>query len=194
METEKPALSTWIPAILILALCVINLFLVKQNLSFRKLLAAAGRSNLTANSLKVGDVVPALSGTDIDGRAFALDYKKDGRHRLLMFFSPDCPYCVKQAPLWREVLDTLDSSRFRVVGVVGDRLDKSEVAKHIEMVGYDKTKTPLQIVFLSNESLMRYKLTATPTTLLISDDGRVEHAWVGKWDNAKTLEVAEALK
>jgi thiol-disulfide isomerase/thioredoxin len=129
METEKPALSTLIPAILIVALCVINLFLVKQNLDFRKLLAAAGRSNLTANSLTVGDVVPALSGTDIDGRAFELNYKKDGRHRLLMFFSPDCPYCVKQAPLWRDVLDTVDSSRFRVVGVVGDRLDKGEVGQ-----------------------------------------------------------------
>ena len=194
MGAEKPSLSKWIPAILIVALCVINLLLIRQNLEFRRLLAAGGRSKLTANSLKVGDVVPALSGTDMDGRPFELNYNKDGRQRLLLFFSPDCPYCVKQAPLWREVLDKIDSGRFIVVGVVGGRLDKGEVSKHMDMAGYYKTKTPLPVVFLNDESLERYKLNPTPTTLLISAEGTVEHAWVGRWDPAQTLEVAETLK
>jgi peroxiredoxin len=47
---------------------------------------------------------------------------------------------------------------------------------------------------INDGSLARYKLTATPTTLLIDDDGKVEHAWVGKWDEEQANEVAAALK
>jgi len=41
---------------------------------------------------------------------------------------------------------------------------------------------------------VRYKLVATPTTLLVSSAGDVEHVWVGKWDQVKTNEVVAALK
>lgn len=50
------------------------------------------------------------------------------------------------------------------------------------------------VIFFDNESLGSYKLTATPTTLLIDEDGKVEHAWVGKWDESGVMEVAAALK
>jgi len=33
-----------------------------------------------------------------------------------------------------------------------------------------------------------------PTTLLIDEDGKVEHAWVGKWDETSAMEIAAALK
>jgi peroxiredoxin len=49
-------------------------------------------------------------------------------------------------------------------------------------------------MFFNEASLTRYKLTATPTTLLIDDHGKIEHAWVGKWDETKTNEVSLALK
>jgi peroxiredoxin len=52
----------------------------------------------------------------------------------------------------------------------------------------------LSIAFFNDDSLARYKFTAMPTTLLINDDGKVEHAWVGKWDEEKANEVAAALK
>jgi hypothetical protein len=92
------------------------------------------------------------------------------------------------------LLNKVDSNRVEVVGVVSERDDKSSVAAHIEGAGYSKTKTPLQVVFFDNEMLGSYKLTATPTTLLIDKDGRVERAWVGKWDDSSAMEVAAALK
>jgi len=194
-ENRISFLKSWITAGLILTLCAVNLLLIKQNFDLRKQLADRGREmDATANSLKVGDVVASLPGTDLDGQPYQLEYKKDGRQRLLLFFSPNCPYCVQQAPLWRDLLEKVDSSRFTVVGVVGDREDRRAVSAHAEGSGYFKTKTPLPVVFFSTESLGRYKLTATPTTLLINEDGMVEHAWVGKWDEAKAIEVASALK
>jgi len=92
------------------------------------------------------------------------------------------------------VLDKVDSNRFTVVGIVSDREDKRLVSAYADRAGYFKTKTPLPLVFFDSESLGSYKLTATPTTLLINEDGRVEHAWIGRWDENKAREVAAALK
>jgi len=186
---------TWLTAGLITLLCVVNLLLIKQNLDLRKQLRACARTiDLTKNFLQPGDVVTPVTATDLDGRPYQLDYKKDGRQRLLLFFSPNCPYCQQQSPLWRDLLDKVDSNRFAVVGIVSDREDKQLVSAYADGAGYFKTKTPLPLVFFDSESLGSYKLTATPTTLLINEEGRVEHAWVGRWDETKTMEVAAALK
>ena len=172
-----------------------NLLLIKQNLDLRKQLAAGARTlDLTTNVLKPGDVVPPVTTTDLDGRSYQLAYNKDGRHRLLLFFSPNCPYCQQQSPLWRDLLDNIDSNRFTVVGVVSDKENKQFVSSHADGAGYFKTKTPLPVVFFDDESLRTYKLTAPPTTVLIDEDGKVEHAWVGKWDQSRATEVAAALK
>ncbi|HXQ69098.1 MAG TPA: TlpA disulfide reductase family protein [Pyrinomonadaceae bacterium] len=194
-ETRIPLRKTWLPVGVILLLAIINVLLIRQNLDLRQQLAAGGRTlDLTTNVLKPGDVVATVTATDLDGRPYQLEYKKDGRHRLLLFFSPNCPYCEQQSPLWRDLLNNVDKDRFNVVGVVSDREDRQSVAAHAELAGYFTTKTPLPVVFFDNESLGSYKLTATPTTLLIDEDGKVEHAWVGKWDESRVMEVAAALK
>jgi peroxiredoxin len=179
---------------LILALMAVNILLVRQNLALRRQLSGAGRAAETPKALKVGEAVGPLVGTDLNGQPFEVRYQKEGRRHLLLYFSPDCPCCVQQASQWREVLNRVDGGRVSVVGVVSDREDKQAVLTHAEGAGHLKTKTPLSIAFFNDDSLARYKLTATPTTLLISDDGKVEHAWVGKWNEEKANEVAAALK
>jgi hypothetical protein len=80
------------------------------------------------------------------------------------------------------------------VGVVSNKENRRLVSAHAGGSGYFQAKTPLPILLFDEKSLAAYKLTATPTTLLIADDGTFEHAWVGKWDESSTLEVAAALK
>lgn len=185
----------WLTASLILALVIVNLLLIRQNVSLRQQLTGRAKSvDAAANSLRKGEIVAPITGFDLSGQPYELKYQEDGRRHLVMFFSPDCRYCVEQSPLWREVLNKIDNNRFSVVGVVGDREDRRAVSTHAEKLGYFRTKTPLPVVFVSNESLARYKLMATPTTLLIDDKGRVEHAWVGKWDETKVKEVSLSLQ
>jgi len=194
-ENKTSHQKSWLATGLIVILCVVNLLLIKQNFDLRKQLKAGARTiDLTKNFLQPGDVVMPITATDLDGRPYQLDYKKDGRQRLLLFFSPNCPYCQQQSPFWHDLLDKVDSNRFAVVGIVSDREDERLVSAYADGAGYFKTKTPLPVVFFDSESLGSYKLTATPTTLLINEDGRVEHVWVGKWDETKALEVAAALE
>ena len=188
VRSQKP----WLTIGLVVMLCIVNVLLIKQNLDLRRQLART--LDLTTNVLQPGDIVTPVQATDLNGRPYNLQYNKDGRHRLLLYFSPNCPYCQQQTPLWRDLLNHVDGSRFTVVGVVSDREDKESVSAHANGAGYFNTKTPLPVIFFDNESLGTYKLTATPTTLLIDDDGRVEYAWVGKWDDGRVREVAAALK
>lgn len=195
MSTEKKvARIPWLAVALIMALSIFNLLLVRQNFSLRKQLSDSGRIDASANSLKPGDIVTPITGTDLKGQSSQVQYAKDGKRQLLLFFSPSCLYCVKQGPIWRALLNGIDTSRFNVVGIVGDKEDRKEVTDHAEGLGYFSTKIPLPVVSVSSETLARYKLAATPTTLLIDDSGRVEHVWVGKWDESKTAEVSAALK
>jgi peroxiredoxin len=194
-EVKIKSKESWLALGLILMLCVVCLLLIRQNLNLRKQLAAGARTlDLTTNVLKPGDVVSAVTATDLNGRPYELAYNKDGRHRLLLYFSPNCPYCQQQSTLWRDLLDKVDSNRFTVVGVVSERETPQSVSAHADGAGYFKTKTPLPVIFFDDESLGTYKLTATPTTLLIDEAGKVEHAWVGKWDASSATEVSAALK
>jgi len=160
----------------------------------RELTARSEAVDPAAKSLREGDIVTAIAGLDLNGRPYELNYGQDQRERLLLYFSPSCAYCVQQAPLWRDMLNKVDRNRVEVLGLVSDHQDKQAVFTHAEELGYFKTRTPLPVLFVTNDSLVRYKLVATPTTLLVSSSGNVEHVWVGKWDERKTNEVAAALK
>src|SRR5215211_1715379 len=110
-ENNPTSHKSWLSIGLIVLLCVVNVLVIKQNLDLRKRLAAGGRMvELTTNFLKPGDVVAPVAAIDLDGQLYQLDYKKDGRQRLLLFFSPNCPYCRQQSPLWRDLLDNVDSN------------------------------------------------------------------------------------
>lgn len=141
--------KSWWTIGLFAVLCVMNLLLIRQNLELRRQLAAGGRTmDLTKNFLQPGDVVAPVTATDLEGRPYQLDYKKDGRQRLLLFFSPDCPYCQEQSPLWQNMLEKVDSNRFLVVGVVSDREDRQLVSAHADGAGYFKRNRLCRSCFL----------------------------------------------
>jgi len=195
MQNRRSSLNSWVAPVLILGLIAVNVLLAKQNLAMRQQLRTqADAVNPAGQSLKEGEVVASIAGMGLDGRPYELNYDKDERKHLLFFFSPTCTYCVQQAPLWRDILNKVDCNRVEVLGLVSDKLDKQAVYTHAEELGYFKTKASLPVIFATNETLGRYRLVATPTTLLISKNGTVEHVWVGKWDEIKTAEVAEALR
>src|SRR5687767_7041909 len=111
-ENKTPSQKSWLTIGLIVVLCAVNALLIKQNLDLRNQLAAGARTiDVTTNSLQPGDVVEPVTATDMNGRSYQLDYKKDGRQHLLLFFSPNCPYCQQQSPLWRDLLDKVDTNR-----------------------------------------------------------------------------------
>src|SRR5215216_5357432 len=89
MSAEKKVRRIpWLAVALILALSISNLLLITQNLSLRRSLNSAGRIGASANSLKAGETVTPIVGTNLDGHPYQLQYEKDGRRQLLCFSLP----------------------------------------------------------------------------------------------------------
>ena len=195
MSVEKKIKQIPLLAVtLILALGILNLLLIRQNFSLRRQLNAGGKLEASGNFLKPGEVMTLpITGTDLKGQPYQMHYGKDSKRHLLLFFSPSCPYCIQQGPIWANLLNLIDPNRFEVIGIVGDKEDKQRVANHANGLGYFNTRLVMPIVSVNDETLARYRLTATPTTLLIDNSGTVEHVWVGKWNQAKIDEVAAAV-
>src|SRR5205809_807512 len=104
------SMTQWLGVALIIALGVVNVLLFRQNLLLRKQL----RAGKSVQTFRGGEQVEPINGIDLQGQPYAINFTKSGRQHLLLFFSPSCPYCLQQAPAWRDLLDKVDTNRFDV--------------------------------------------------------------------------------
>ena len=86
-------------------------------------------------------------------------------------------------------MNRVDSSRFEILGLVADSEDKRVVSEYLESVECDS----LRIAMVPPSEMVSYKLTRTPITLLVSNEGKVEKAWIGLWDEKSLDDVASIL-
>jgi peroxiredoxin len=187
-------LATIAPWAILFTLAAVNTLLIKQNLDLRAHAGELERKLDPASwSLQPGEEVQSFSTFDLNGKPYTVDFKKEGRNKIFLFFTPGCAFCGQQIPYWRDLLNNIDSSKFEVVGLVGERDDKQQVLKHIEEAGYLSAKNPLHVVMGSDNVLRSYKLGSTPTTLLVRADGHTEKVWVGRWDVKIASEASTLL-
>jgi hypothetical protein len=72
-----------------------------------------------------------------------------------------------------------DGNQFQVLGVIAESEDKTKIAEYLHSVGCES----MRVALLPNEILRNFKLSMTPTTLVIASEGRVEKVWAGKWNS-----------
>jgi peroxiredoxin len=179
---------------MVFLLAAANTLLIKQNLGMRAhLKVLQERLDPASANMHPGDEAQSFSSTDLNGQPYQVDYKGEGRKKIFLFFTPTCPYCAQQVPYWRELLNNIDSTKYEVVGITGEREDKQSISSYLKEVGYSNTRNPLPVVFVSDNVLRSYKLTSTPTTLMIASNGRVENVWVGRWDADTAAKASAAL-
>ncbi len=128
----------------------------------------------------------------LEGSPFEVTHGGEGRRKVLLYFTPPCPFCRAQFVYWREMLGRLGAGRYEVVGLASDREDR--LRQYLETVGCSaESQTPLRVVLIPDAVRDRYLLGSTPTTLVISGDGRVEQSLVGRWDESDSEAMSAAL-
>ncbi|MEN3332341.1 MAG: AhpC/TSA family [Blastocatellia bacterium] len=178
--------------ILLFALAAGNTLLLKQNLQMRAALNdLSARLNPAAANLKQGDKAPPFASFDLGGSSYEVTYNGSGPKRAFLFFTPDCPYCGEQAPFWRMLLDQTDAGQIEVIGVVSEKEDRQKLAQYITAAGFTQARNPLKVILAPESVIRSYKLSMTPTTLVVANDGSVENIWLGKWD-ASAIVAARA--
>lgn len=180
--TKSPTL---ILSVMLLSLAVSNVLLLRQNLQMR-----AALSEPTTDILRPGDRVPSFSAAGLHDARVEVNYTGAAPKRVLLYFTPGCRFCRQQFPYWRELITHADRNRFEVLGVAADTEDRAKLEDYLRSFGCGgDSQTPLRVALVSGAVRRAYKLSVTPITLLITNDGTVEKTWDGRWD---TNALAEA--
>ena len=84
---------------MVVILAVSNVLLLRQNLQLRNLL-----KKFEPDRLKAGDKLESFSALGLHGENITINFASDAPRRVLLFLSPDCPYCREQFGYWSESL------------------------------------------------------------------------------------------
>lgn len=144
-----------------------------------------------SKGVKVGDVAPAFSLTDTDGKTVTLESFK-GKVVVIEWFNPECPFIVKHHSVNKTFNDLYD--QFNSKNVVFLAINSSAKGKEGsgQKVNADK-KTEFKMMYpiLLDESGATghaYGATNTPQCFVIGTDGKI--AYMGAIDNNTDIKKA----
>lgn len=120
-------------------------------------------------SIPIGSTMPhfelsSLNGDEISSEAI------DARLTLLVFFSPDdCPTCLLEAKLWRDIDRTYEDSDVTVLGITTAPIDtyKMTIFKRGRHINFPILLDPV------GECKDAFGITNTPTKVLVDNLGRI---------------------
>lgn len=134
--------------------------------------------------------VPAATVQTIDGSPLSLDSLK-GKPYLLTFWSTTCPGCVGEIPVLEALNTKMQGTGFRIIAVAMSYDEPPEIKAMRTQKGMTYTVAHDQ----SGELGQQFEVRVTPTSFLISADGKIAMQKMGEWDAAELEQkVRELLK
>ncbi len=170
-ESKYYGLALWG---IVIILAVSNGLLLRQNLQLRNLL-----KRFEPDQLKAGDKLEAFSALGLHGENITIDFRSDAPRRVLLFLSPDCPYCREQFPYWKRIIEMAPVKGLQVVAVAMNSEDKSRLAEYLSSMGCPTDSKAFSVALIPEEVRQKYKFSTTPTTVVVSSDGKADAVWSG---------------
>ncbi len=159
------AVSNVVLWIVVLALLVVVLALTRQVGVLHERIAPAGALMLN-RGLTVGEQVPPLAVTDLDGHELTIGAERsDGMSTLLLFVSPTCPVCESLLPVLKS--SRKDEQSWLNIVLASD----GEAAAHREFV---RNKGLGGFPYVVSAPLgMTYQVSRLPFAALLDAGGRL---------------------
>lgn len=132
-----------------------------------------------------GEQVEAFSAQSLRNQTISVNYSGNEVTRVLLYFTASCPYCSEQFTYWKQLLSKANGNHFQIIGVVSESEDRSKLEEYLKSFGCES----LPVVILPKEISKKYKLSMTPTTLIIDNQGIIQEAWVGMWSTEDMAKV-----
>lgn len=177
------------PWVLVGILAISNGLMIRQNFTMRESLRRSEPS-----ALQTGERVPSFTAKAINGDPLSVAYSGQGPKKIFFYFTPTCRFCVKQFAYWRDILTQADASRLEVIGLVRETEDVEKLEAFLDEMGCSfESPVPLKVVLVPDDVLRSYKLSPTPLTLIVSNSGTVEKAWIGLWDEANISAASSVM-
>lgn len=132
---------------------------------------------------------PVMTVTSLDGTQVNLA-AADGKTRLVTFFSPDCPYSVKNLPILDSIQRRNSDDAFEVVGITMpydslEAVTKFSIEKNIDYRIVSDTEGSIGDAFEN----VRF----TPTSFLIDSHGNISQRIVGRLDADKLQQQIDSI-
>ena len=172
---------------MVVILAVSNVLLLRQNLQLRNLL-----KKFEPDRLKAGDKLESFSALGLHGENIVINFESDEPRRVLLFLSSDCPYCRDQFGYWKRIIDEAPVKGFQVVAVAMNSEDRSKLAAYLNSMGCPTDSKTFRVALIPEEVRQRYKFSITPTTLVVSSDGKADAVWSGLLKSSD-VETASAI-
>jgi hypothetical protein len=150
-----------------LLLAASNLWLVRQNGQLRM----ETQYYRAFREPRVGLKPPPLRGQGPDGKDVVVSYPS-GSATLLLIFSPTCPHCTRNWPVWSRLTSLAKGCRVVYVNAGG-------AANAAFRLQHDFGAATL-VEHSDPQSILDYSLFQAPLTIYVSAKGQIERVWVGE--------------
>jgi peroxiredoxin len=173
-----------VPILTVLLVCSVALNVMLS--SKVRQLTTAWEEYRAQGRLAVGAQVPAIKGKDLTGGEASLAYGEGEAGTVLYVFSPQCKWCSRNINNMKALAGAV-RGKYRFVGL---SLSKDKLAQYVTE---NRLDFPVY-ADLQGEVVSAYHLGATPQTLLISPEGRVEKSWTGVYTSETGEEIEHLFK
>ena len=132
---------------------------------------------------------PPLVGQTLDGRTLTLEQLR-GRPVLVTFWATTCPSCIEEMPHLVELYRELNPKGLEIIGVAMAYDPPEQVRALVQ-----QRRIPYPIVLDTQERIAREydNVRLTPTTVLISPEGRIVHYRLGLLDMPKLRDTIRRM-
>ncbi len=132
---------------------------------------------------------PPLVGQTLDGRTLTLEQLR-GNPVLVTFWATTCPSCIEEMPHLVELYRELHPKGLEIVGVAMAYDPPEQVRAMVA-----RRQIPYPIVLDTQSRIAREfdDVRLTPTTVLISPEGRIMHYRLGPLDLPKLRETIQGM-
>lgn len=169
------------PLILGILLAASNFTLAREN----RRLSGLAHYYASLRHTPEGVVLPDLGGKDPEGRDLTISYNDVNRETLLLVFSPTCPHCRRNWPVWHDLARGAEGKRVVFVNVGG-----ALPAGFAQLYSFDSAAVMAET---SPESILKYSFLETPITIVVSPGGRSEKVSSGELGSADVAAFKKLL-
>lgn len=157
----------------------LNVALARRN----KDLSTALLSVKAEQPLPIGASLPPIEAFDLAHKLQVLKYDAVTSPTVFYVFSPQCGWCAKNASNLHILSESI-RGRYRLIGL---SLSSAGLDEYVAQQGMD---FPIY-TNLSPQSVAAYHLGGTPTTIVVSAEGKLLREWKGAYMGDSKREIEE---
>ena len=137
--------------------------------------------------LEQGQLVPAVTATDLDGAAVEVRYGEGEPPTVLIWFSPACHVCEENSAFWNDLYSGYQSKDIRFLALCDAPPDEAKAYAAARSLIFP-------VVSITDDRLIdAYNGRVMPQTAIISPQGTIERVWPGALEKSRQDEITATL-